>query len=143
MPAGGMDCVRNFLTTFSQVSAAAPTLCAPDGSITNPPVFIRSLWQVTQYCVSTGDGSHAAVAGRVLAAAAFAGAFGCDAALPACCCADPMIDRTNTVATVASGTRCGFRRAESHTTRLTARLVLIRNSVARTTARCAASQQAR
>jgi len=40
--------VRSFLTTFSQLSACSAAAANPVGSITNPAVFNRSLWQVTQ-----------------------------------------------------------------------------------------------
>ena len=56
MLTGGIDLPRSFVTTFSHWSAAAPTSASPAGSMTNPAVFTRSLWQVTQYRSRTAAG---------------------------------------------------------------------------------------
>jgi hypothetical protein len=48
-PAGGIAFVRSLRTIFSQPSPPALTLARPAGSMRNPPVFRRVLWQVTQY----------------------------------------------------------------------------------------------
>src|SRR5687768_1759867 len=50
---------RTFLMTFSHTSACAGTSAASTPSRARPPVFSRSLWQVTQYCLTSPAGAGA------------------------------------------------------------------------------------
>src|SRR5215471_1392241 len=52
LPAGGMDRLRSFTMTFSQVSAELNAFSVSAFSSVRPPVFSRSLWQVMQYAVT-------------------------------------------------------------------------------------------
>src|SRR6185436_8299118 len=63
-PAGGMAPVLSLRTTFSQVSAFAAGCATSTDASVRPPVFRRSLWQVTQYLlmVAAGDATAGAAA---------------------------------------------------------------------------------
>src|SRR5262249_52510072 len=52
LPAGGMDRLRSFTMTFSQVSAELNRFSVSAFSSVRPPVFSRSLWQAMQYVVT-------------------------------------------------------------------------------------------
>jgi hypothetical protein len=53
IPAGGMDPVRSFQTTFSHNSACSPTLLKSACSSTTSAVLTCALWQPAQYFVSS------------------------------------------------------------------------------------------
>src|SRR5215467_5962666 len=54
IPVGGIAPARSLRTTFSQTSVPARTFVRSAVSSASPPVFRRSLWQVTQYRSTTG-----------------------------------------------------------------------------------------
>ena len=72
---GGIAFVRSLRMTFSHVSAFAEGCSTSTPASERPPVFRRSLWQVTQYLLMVAAGGAAAVAGAADVASGFSRRF--------------------------------------------------------------------
>ena len=66
-PLGGIMPVLILRTTFSHVSASAPTRVRSSASSARPAVFARWLWQVMQYCLRNAGSGDAVCADAVCA----------------------------------------------------------------------------